>query len=1211
MQIQRIFLRNLHSLRGDVEIDFTVPPLAPSGLFAITGDTGAGKTTLLDAITLALYGRICRNSEEKEALSYGAEEGYAECEFEAKGRRFLASWRIQSRKSKKEVKFKTYRLVSEWDGEKAGFIIKASKAKQIDKFIEEVTGLDFQRFSRSALLAQGDFAVFLKAPSSERSELLERITGAEIYSRLSKAALERHRLEEKKLKELKTRQESLHIFSDEQLHEKKNELKASEKTATIWKAALAKARKDLQWLQKIASLQEQQVSAAALLEQVEAQKAAMSAISRRLEQHKKTFPLHPDLIRFREVTDEIKTQTSKAEKLIKDRSELEVAESQSSFTFEKKQKELEALKYKQPELLGLFDEVLILDQEISGQQNALQRSRKERDEWRQKEQETSNYLASLEASSAELSQSVLELSHWLEEHAVQAFLPRDNQAIHSLKEQLLENLRSQKDLKAAQKNTQQQLQKALEGFTKAEAQLVSERTKLEKLEADFQKDAPQEFVADRQDLLEKLSRKIEELTRQNENLRHLDELSREYKQALSGISELEGQSDNFQREELSLDKALISNLESTKRAEQQLQTREMLYQQQLQIANYEKDRAELKEGEPCPLCRSTHHPFRHHGLEIYVDQTKQDLEKAREEYLRLKQASTQLLNRHLEVAAEIQRISSLTTGQMDRLVELERKIAAFSSDIEAADYSRSVGNHLLEKVEELSQKLSKIKGTRELLFALNRRITEQEVKVRHSESQVTTQKFELTQCQDNLNATDAKLAELEVSLSRQAKEINKLVEKYGYQFSIEGVNDMFTALAKMERSYSDKKNQHANDERQLGLVLQEIELKKKSQSESRQKCKVLDEQLAAEVAVLDRLISKRTGLFENKNPKEEKERLLKELARLEEQTKQERAAFEKNKESLRETRQNLKNQEMLLAKTRETQQSILQSLTRGLEKAGLPSIEALEESVLPEAEAREIEKSEEQLRIRETEARHQLASANRELEAAQSQSLTTKSEAALSKEIAELEKEEQQLQQTIGGLKQQLSDDEKRKEEAGYLLKEIDNQQIIYYRWAAIYELIGSSDGKKFRIFAQSLTLLKLVQLANVHLANLYSRYVILTRPGDTLEIDIMDTYQANYVRSMNTLSGGESFLVSLALALGLSDLAGRNANIRSLFIDEGFGTLDDQALDLAITTLENLQARGKTIGIISHMKELKERISTQIRVVKKGSGISEVQILG
>ena len=96
----------------------------------------------------------------------------------------------------------------------------------------------------------------------------------------------------------------------------------------------------------------------------------------------------------------------------------------------------------------------------------------------------------------------------------------------------------------------------------------------------------------------------------------------------------------------------------------------------------------------------------------------------------------------------------------------------------------------------------------------------------------------------------------------------------------------------------------------------------------------------------------------------------------------------------------------------------------------------------------------------------------------------------------------------------------------------------------------------------------------------------------------------------MNTLSGGETFLVSLALALGLSDLAGRNTQIESLFIDEGFGTLDEQTLDTAISSLENLQSQGKTIGIISHVPALKERISTQIRMVQKGNGFSEILVV-
>ena len=154
-------------------------------------------------------------------------------------------------------------------------------------------------------------------------------------------------------------------------------------------------------------------------------------------------------------------------------------------------------------------------------------------------------------------------------------------------------------------------------------------------------------------------------------------------------------------------------------------------------------------------------------------------------------------------------------------------------------------------------------------------------------------------------------------------------------------------------------------------------------------------------------------------------------------------------------------------------------------------------------------------------------------------------------------------------------------------------------------------NGKKFRVFAQGLTLKRLVQLANRHLKKLNARYFIEKRHDEDLQLDIVDLYQANTKRSMSTLSGGESFLVSLALALGLSDLAGKNTQIESLFIDEGFGTLDEKTLDIAIETLENLQAKGKTIGVISHVRALKERISTQIQVIKKGGGMSTLRMTG
>ena len=174
------------------------------------------------------------------------------------------------------------------------------------------------------------------------------------------------------------------------------------------------------------------------------------------------------------------------------------------------------------------------------------------------------------------------------------------------------------------------------------------------------------------------------------------------------------------------------------------------------------------------------------------------------------------------------------------------------------------------------------------------------------------------------------------------------------------------------------------------------------------------------------------------------------------------------------------------------------------------------------------------------------------------------------------------------------------------LLKEIDQQQNEYQDIVYLDALIGSAKGDKFRRFAQTLTLEHLVILANTQLARLHARYLLQRNPDEELGIMVLDTWQGDTVRNTKTLSGGESFLVSLALALGLSDLVSHKASIDSLFLDEGFGTLDAETLDIALDALDSLNASGKMIGVISHVDAMKERIPVQIKVNKmSGMGLS------
>jgi exonuclease SbcC len=188
-----------------------------------------------------------------------------------------------------------------------------------------------------------------------------------------------------------------------------------------------------------------------------------------------------------------------------------------------------------------------------------------------------------------------------------------------------------------------------------------------------------------------------------------------------------------------------------------------------------------------------------------------------------------------------------------------------------------------------------------------------------------------------------------------------------------------------------------------------------------------------------------------------------------------------------------------------------------------------------------------------------------------------------------------------------LRTDREGRSRAANLGLERDAQERVAARWKAVSDLIGSGDGKKFRSFAQGLTLDALLRQANHRLVELAPRYQIMRVPGQDLELQVLDRDLGDEVRGVNGLSGGESFLVSLALALALASIATRVTQSRTLFIDEGFGTLDRDTLEHAMVALETLRQSGRTVGVISHVPELHERIGVRVEIERTGVGRSRV----
>ena len=211
------------------------------------------------------------------------------------------------------------------------------------------------------------------------------------------------------------------------------------------------------------------------------------------------------------------------------------------------------------------------------------------------------------------------------------------------------------------------------------------------------------------------------------------------------------------------------------------------------------------------------------------------------------------------------------------------------------------------------------------------------------------------------------------------------------------------------------------------------------------------------------------------------------------------------------------------------------------------------------------------------------------------------------KEVQEIQSKIDELQLNIGAISQILERNKQDRQKHEEKILKLEKKKESFKVWVKLNEMIGSADGNKFAKFAQGITLDQLINLANNHLRVLSSRYELQrsNEQKQILEIEVIDSFQANVIRPVSTLSGGESFIVSLSLALGLSELASQKIAIDSLFLDEGFGTLDEQSLETALNALNLLQSRGKMVGVISHVEALKERIPLQIKVVPKGDGTS------
>jgi exonuclease SbcC len=1207
MKINKLLLKNLHSLRLDVQLDFTQPPLSETGLFAITGDTGAGKSTLLDAITLALYGKLPRDSEYNEIISYGAASALAEVEFEHNLLLFRASWSLHRSGGKAEGKIQPpKRRLASWNEAAKDFVAIAEKSREVDEKIADLIGLDYERFRRSVLLAQGDFAAFLHAGERERSELLEKITGAEIYSELSKAAFLRHKTETQQLEEYKREKNALQLLEDEELELLQQQVEALElKTRELQEKLKTLSEQKTQIL-RWQELETQNARLLADQATLEAEKIATAKDFQRLGLFEQLRPLQVEVQRLDESQAQalsLKTKAIELDDLLNSQSaqvqqiRIKVQENENSWNYKRQD-----LKTQEPVFLA----TLKLDSEIAAQEKPLNDLLVQALELEKQSNELNAQIEKTKASQAELAEKQSKAQAWLQEK--QSWEQLDNQLALLQKE--LRDWNESLVLLKVTKNTFEDLVQQCQTAEKALEVLNKDRFDIENSIATKEKAIqtllPTTNLQKAENLLEWLHSDLLKLTQKASELENLSELQQQYGTLLSQMATLEEESAGLRTREQALFKSLLNNSEMMPSLRDHFQFKQAIYEQQLAIVNYERDREKLSQGEPCPLCGSTEHPFRFHQLVPFVDEAKAEYQEAQ---VLLEKAETELT----QIAAELQAVNlgqeqdlkrrEQVNQQVTELEAKQTKLLYQLADLEENN-SQALNAQLTQTQVEIVQRQESIQQLKVLLEEMEQLNTQ----LNHKKELEQTQGTQLLLLRGKRDEQGKRYAEYAEKENQQTTVLKSKFAALGLPFE----GDADALRSNLEKAHELYQKAHLRlDEineqwEKASIDLQQTEEKLKTLQQFLQKNQ---KEKADYQDALAALKTERMTKMGDKDPQAERQNLelaiesigqvLQKLRQEQEQANLEEVAL---KTKLEQSQKDLNALEKQVEKAQK-------SLHAEAQKRGLADLDELRAAFLSEEEEQHIRKQQAEIANRGAELQGLLQENDKALQPLRSKSDKWPSLEDLEQNITELSQNIQQSQEQRGQFNERLEYNRNQSLKAAVLLVQIKAQEKELKRWAILNELIGSADGKKFRSFAQGLTLANLVILANRHLNQLSGRYLLRKKENTDLELEIIDTYQANNIRGMKSLSGGESFLTSLALALALSELAGRNTAIQSLFIDEGFGTLDESTLDLAISTLENLQSSGKIIGIISHVKELKERIGVQIQIKKRSDGFSELSL--
>ena len=1247
MRIEKLRFCNINSLRGTWSLDLEDPALLDSGLFLITGPTGSGKSTLLDAICLALYGQTPRlakiSQSSNEVMTRHTGSCFSEVVYSTDKGRYRVRW-AQIRAYKKagrklqppECEFEDYATPGKAE----------TRVSTVRSLVEETTGMNFEQFTRSMLLAQGQFAKFLQASSGDRTTILEQITGTEIYSRISKSTFERAKAENEIYATLKSRLEGIQILTGEEREERKAQLEETKRALSGTEKELLEKGRLLSWMTtketletSLARAREELARAGEMDRQCARERDLLALDAKAATLDAPLFAVSKNEASVRRLAGELARHEGTLPDL--EKKALEASEKVGALK-ETADRAEEAFN----KALRTLARVRELDASLATVQDQQKQREKEREEIRKRGTDLGKKDEELHKKQEACLVTLARVAEELKNTAHDASLAGDIRAI----DQSLDALKAQAKALSDEQNALSKLGKER---AKREKELARLETMVTRAQGERERLAAEREKANA-DLLACLAgaKDLQELRETERGLGKLalalarvGESLGEYLASTKALRETRDELQSSEAREKELSAHLPQKSASREQAEAYVQALEKNLRLKAAIQSLEQHRAGLKKGEPCPCCGALEHPWASGvGMDFVDDRelagARAKLEKETGEEQKLLQdiRAAGDLSARLEADVQkglesVERRKKALAEQLAPIPGLAKVLAEFPDfpsleDLCAQTKALTQKDPAPEPNPELAdmwdaarknmERLARdaaatVRKAEELEKALQKTEKEQE-KSAIALAKVTGERDSARVAQDGLVSQEAEQKTRAENLREEFRSawegMIKTLDPYGLgRNDLENGTVSQTLHKRLALRQNLEQSQKTGEEERAGIE-KDMATLATSIAENEKHLKGIDEGLDALKGQQDALDGERRELFGDKDPGLEEKRLRDAVARAKKALE---SAISNETQAQTDLVSARTKGQALAEEAKRAQKELEKSLSdldEGLAAQGFASREALIAARLDEKRARRVKEAVEKARDNLTRATASFGDCERALaehmQGDEARLAEGTPREGLEESLKSLSQERNTLQQTIGVLSEQLEHDARERARKQNELRALENQRSIACQWQDLSSLIGSADGAKFRRFAQSVTFARLVSCANTEMKSLTDRYLLTTDPQNALEFNVIDTYQGNEQRSIRNLSGGETFLVSLALALGLAHLSGGRMRIETMFLDEGFGTLDPETLDGAINTLAALRGRGTgLIGIISHVEALQERVDTQIVLSRGADGVS------